>query len=352
MPEFAPGLELSAGFYVDVVAPLIGGVRHSVARLGEGSEVLGFDTPRSTDHGWGPRLQLFVAAADLEVVTAPLETGLPDLYRGWPVRFGWDEVPVTHHVEIDTIDGWLARRLGLGRPDAMDAIDWLATPQQLLLEATSGSVFHDGLAELDRVRAALAWYPEPVWLWLLACQWRRIDQEEAFVGRTAEVGDDLGSRLIAGRLVRDVMRLGFLVERRYAPYSKWLGSAFSRLDVAEEVGPALSRALDATAHEAREAAIVDALEAVARRFNDLRLTDAEDPTARPFHSRPYLVLGASRFVSACLERVDDPFLRSLPLVGSIDQLSDSTEMATPGVAKAARELYRSLGMSNTENRVE
>ena len=119
--------------------------------------------------------------------------------------------------------------------------DWLAAPQQLLLEVTAGAVFHDGLEELGAVRETLAWYPDDVWLWLLACQWRRLDQEEPFVGRTAEVGDELGSRILAARLARDLMRLCFLLERRYAPYSKWLGSAFARLDAAERGRAAAAR---------------------------------------------------------------------------------------------------------------
>jgi hypothetical protein len=45
----------------------------------------------------------------------------------------------------------------------------------------------------------LGWYPDQVWRWLLACQWHRLAQEEAFVARTAEVGDDLGSVVTAGR---------------------------------------------------------------------------------------------------------------------------------------------------------
>ena len=53
---------------------------------------------------------------------------------------------------------------------------------------------HNG--QLGRVRALLAWFPPQVHRWLLACQWERIAQEEAFVGRAAQAGDDLGSRLI------------------------------------------------------------------------------------------------------------------------------------------------------------
>jgi hypothetical protein len=47
-------------------------------------------------------------------------------------------------------------------------------------------------------------------------------------GRCAEVGDELGSRVVAARLVREVMHLAFLLEQQYLPYSKWLGTAFAR----------------------------------------------------------------------------------------------------------------------------
>jgi hypothetical protein len=89
----------------------------------------------------------------------------------------------------------------------------------------------------------------------------RIDQEEPFVGRTAEVGDDLGSRVIAARLVRDLMRLSFLLERRHAPYSKWLGSAFAQLDIDRDIGAALVDVLAAESYESREAPLVTAVEA-------------------------------------------------------------------------------------------
>jgi hypothetical protein len=338
MADFVPGLDLSRGFYADVVAGLLEDTRHSAARMGEGSDVLGFDTQRSTDHGWGPRLQLFVGADETAPVAARLERDLPDTYLEWPVRFGWDDVAVSHHVDVDSVDGWLHRRLGLDSRD-LGPIDWLATPQQLLLEATAGEVFHDGLGELNAIRAALAWYPKDVWLWLLACQWQRVGQEEAFVGRAAEVGDELGSRLLAGRLARDLVRLCFLLERQYAPYSKWLGSAFARLEASATVGPALARVVDAATYAVRESALVEAYEAVAARHNSLGITDPVEPTARSFYSRPFLVIGATRFVDACMARVDDPLLRSLPLVGGIDQLSDSTDMATPDAARAARAFF-------------
>ncbi len=252
---------------------------------------------------------------------------MPDQFRGWPTRGGWDRATgFARQVEIAPLDDWLRDRLGFSPSEGVSFQEWLSTPQQTLLEITAGSVFHDDQGELAAARTALAWYPDEVWLWLLACQWRRIDQEEPFVGRTAEVGDDLGSRMIAGRLVRDLMRLSFLLERRYAPYSKWLGSAFAQLDAHSEIGDALVQVLAAEAYEPREAVLVTAVEALARRHNALGLTATVDATVRLFHERPFQVLGSGRFVDACLARVTDPWLRSLPPVGSIDQFVDSTEV--------------------------
>jgi len=339
-PRFLPGVELARAFYREAVAPLLQGVRHSAALLGYGSELLGFDDARSTDHGWGPRLQLFVEAAEVERVSAVVAAGLPETFRGWPTRFGWDAVPVSHHVEVTELGPWLRRQLGFDARGGVALQDWLVTPQQSLLEVTRGAVFHDGLGELEPVRESLAWYPEEVWLWLLACQWRRIDQEEPFVGRTAEVGDELGSRVVAARLVRELVRLCFLLERRYAPYSKWLGSAFRQLDASTAIESALLRALSATDFAAREAALVEAVEAVAASHNGLGLTAPVEATVRPFHSRPFLVLGSNRFVEACLAAVSDEWLRSLPLVGAVDQFADSSDvLSSPPVFRRNAALF-------------
>ena len=112
MAHFTPGLELARAFYDEVVGPLLGDLPHSAALLGYGSEVLGLDTERSTDHGWGPRLQVFVEAGDVARARAAVETGLPDEFRGWPTRFGWDAKPVTDHIEVAPLGHWLEELLG------------------------------------------------------------------------------------------------------------------------------------------------------------------------------------------------------------------------------------------------
>ncbi len=324
--NFVSGIDLARMFYIDVVRPLMEGRNHSAARLGSGSDVLGFDTPRSTDHGWGPQLHVFVAASEVDAVRTIIDSNLPTEFHGWHVRFGWDEVAVQHHVHVVPLGEWLKSHLGFNPQVKITVQNWLTTPQQLLLGVTAGAVFHDPDGDLKRVRSNLEWYPKDIWLWLLACQWRRIAQEEAFVGRTAEVGDELGSRILTARIVRDLMRLCFLIERRYAPYSKWLGSAFRNLRIASGLTLHLEAALKATNYPTRETALCSAYEYIAHCYNQLNLTPPVDPQVRMFYKRPFRVLGGDRFAETCLAAIQDEWLKGQPFVGSVDQFVDSTDV--------------------------
>jgi len=330
--EFVPGLKLARSFYQDILADIVGVVPHAAAALGEGSEILGFDTERSTDHSWGPRAQIFVDADAVDSLRARIDARLPDTFRGWPVRFyRWQTDKVEPHVEVATLHNWLQGHLGLEPRPSMSTSAWLATPQQLLLEVTGGLVFRDDTGELTTVRELLGWYPDDVWLWMMAAQWYRLAGNESFIGRTAELGDDLGSRVVATRVAHDAMRLCFLQERRYAPYAKWLGAAFGQLGAATEVGPMIHDVFAAADFAHREHALLRLYEALARRHNALGVTPPLTTTAGQFEVgindavRPFRVLNANRFVQACLEPLADEALRRYPLVGSIDQLTEPTD---------------------------
>jgi Domain of unknown function (DUF4037) len=333
---FTPGLELARQFYAGVVRPLLEeispGLRYSAALLGPGSEVLGFDTARSTDHDWGPRLQIFLASAgtagDEARIAGALAERLPASFGPYPTRFPLSGEPPSaarHHVVVAELGRWLHDQLGFDPQRAISTLDWLATPAQRLAEVTGGALFHDGLGLLGPIRDRLAWYPRDVWCHLLACQWHRMDQEEPFAGRCGEVGDELGSAVITARLARDLMRLCLLMDRRYPPYSKWLGTAFARSAAGPVVGPPLTAALSAAGWRSREQHLSEAVQAAAVLHNQLGLTAPLPTSVRPFYDRPYLVLGSDRFAAALRETIADPCVRDLPLAGAVDQFIDSTD---------------------------
>jgi hypothetical protein len=322
------------------------GLAHCAGLLGSGSEVLGFDDAMSTDHHWGPRVQIFLTEADHPHVADDLweilAHRLPTAFRGHSTHFGppdpedngvqllqpIESGPVNHRVEILTVRGFVLDYLGHDLAAPLTAADWLTFPQQKLRTLTTGAVFHDDL-NLEAMRANFAWYPHDVWLYLLASAWARIGQEEHLMGRAGLAGDELGSALIASRLVRDVMRLAFLMERVYAPYAKWLGTAFARLACAAELTPHLSAAQTAVTWQARQAHLVLAYEALARMHNALALTDPLPEQAKPFFERPFLVMAQHGFADALLAQISDPAVRRMAdrrPIGNIDLLSDNTDL--------------------------
>jgi hypothetical protein len=360
---FTPGLELCRAFHVEVVGPLLAeefpGLRYSAALLGTGSEVLGFDTVRSTDHHWGPRLQVFLDPAihqtHAQAIKEMLARRLPVSFRGYPTNWGPPDeggvqllVPVeqgavNHRVNLLTIDTYMRALLGFDSRASIGLQDWLLTPSQMLLSVTAGAVYHDGLGELEPIRAKLTWYPHDLWLYLIACQWIRTAQEEAFVGRCVEIGDELGSRVVIARLVRDLIKLSFLFERRYAPYSKWLGTAFAGLRSAGLLLPMLKRALASEDPQTREEQLAAAFEFVAVHHNGLAITEFVEPTSRPYGGRSYRVLRAERFAEATRRAIRDEAVLALPAgVGSIDQFVESTDvLSRPQRARRLSSIYES-----------
>jgi len=342
---FIPGLELSQLLYEESVRPILDGkftgLVHSAGLLGPGSDVLGFDTPQSTDHDWGPRLILFLRKGDHESKRDPIEQALrrelPVEVRGYPTNLGRHEDgtavmvrvgggPIDHGVTIHTVRGWMTDVLGFDPTGEIRPADWVSVPENRLLIVTAGRVFHDGLATLEPLRRKLRYYPTDVWLYLMSAQWRRIAQEEPFMARCGQAGDELGSRLIAGRLVQYLVRLCCLMERRYAPYVKWLGSAFSRLDCASDLAPLLTRVLEADSWEERQTWLTAAYELAARMHNALGITDPLPAEVSPFHRRPFMVIRADRFANAIRAVIRNPEVLALPEhLGGWDQVVDSTD---------------------------
>ncbi|NBX51116.1 DUF4037 domain-containing protein, partial [bacterium] len=116
-------------------------------------------------------------------------------------------------------------------------------------------------------------------------------------GRTGEVNDELGSRIIATRIMQSLMRLCFLLEKSYAPYSKWFGTCFAKLSSATELVPVFHNALNAPTWKQREEFLCAAYEKVVEIQNEMRITLTPLPSkVRNFHERPYLVIGAGEIV--------------------------------------------------------
>ena len=352
MTAFIKGIELSRTFYQEAVKPILDShvpdLRYSTALIGNGSEVLGYDTEMSTDHHWGPRVMMFVSEADRAKhetsISQVLSKNLPYTFRGYSTHFGTPqygdgdngtqllemitEGAINHRVQMDTLDHFMQSNLGLGLHHVMTPADWLSIPQQKLLAFTAGEVFHDALG-LEAIRERFAGYPHDVWLYLLACSWSRIGQDEHLAPRAGYVGDELGSAVMAGRLVRSIMQLCFLMEKRYAPYPKWFGTGFAQLACAPQLTPILRQVQTGETYRQREAALVEAYTILNTMHNALNLTPHISPAVSDFHGRPFMVSNGWRYSEALRDAITDDAVQAIAQttqIGNIDQFTDNTDM--------------------------
>lgn len=352
------GIELSCGFFADIVQPWLSRVaptlRYSAALSGYGSELLGFDDALSKDHNWGPRVHIIVGQDDfatyaqrlVEDFTKVAPTGFAGEPIGWrsrphPPASGADSAgAIAHGLEVHTLEGLLDSNFAIRSLDDLTPLTWLGFAEQKLLVFTSGAVFRDDDARLGTARAQLAYYPRDIWLYKIACQWRRIAEEQAFVGRAGQVGDDLGSRIIAARLVRDVMRMAFLLERRYAPYPKWFGSGFALLPIAERLSPQLNRAMRANDWQARGEALASAYLELAHTQNGLGIATFE-PVIGPYFDRPFTTINTDDAAAAAQSGIVDEQIRQMPIIGALDQVSDLTPLLEDPIMsqQMMRQLY-------------
>lgn len=366
---FVCGLDLSEAFARECVLPT---VRRelpeshiALARLGKGSEVLGFDTPLSRDHDWGPasRVLLLVPPdADADHLLRVLDEEMPLTFRQHPTRLqalgdAIDGVvvpvrcrfplpscdltivrppqPATPEegsalgLEISSFDAFVTRYFGFDVTlDEWTDHHWLATPQQLLCAFVAGRVFVDDSGRLTQARESLAFFPHRVWLTIMRAEWSNVAQLHAFVGRTGSTSDSLGCALVCAELVQSLMRLAFLINGRYAPYAKWFGRAFRDLPLACALGQHLERALDAGASwKSREAALCAAYEVLHRAHNELGITEPVDERVQRFHQRPFFVSRAEDIAARLADKV------GAHTKHSVDSMTTHTDVHNLSAAK-------------------
>jgi hypothetical protein len=334
--------------FADLVEPLLSqflpGLAYAAARLGSGSDVLGLDDERSRDHDWGCRLTLLVdeeARDQVPLISRMLEERLPERYGEFPVRFRvtWDP-SLSHQVEVATVADFTVSRLGVNPVGGLSALDWLTVTGQSVLEVTAGPVFTDRTRSLAAARSLLAWYPPDVERYVLAAGWQRLCQLLPMVGRTADAGDELGSRLLSADLAGDLLWLAFALSRRWAPYAKWRGTVFRSLPVAARLGPLLDAAATAPGWRERE----DALAAACTVLLGVQRANGQPAPASaviPFFGRPYRTVD-SAVPQSLLASITDPEVARLPpMVGAIEQWVDSVDvLSSPGRRPALQSAYR------------
>lgn len=370
--KFIKGLDLNRSFYKEIVAQLLKehfpDLKYSSSLIGYGSDVLGYDTERSMDHNWGPRLQIFLPEKDFIRTKSSLDSffkqNLPFTFRDFPVNFTdpsesdgvqhmslKEEYPLNHLIEIDTVPEYLNKYLGVSSLKNLNLKDWLVFTEQNLLEMVVGDVFYDGLDELKMMREKLQYLPKDIWLFKMAAQWMKISSQEAFIGRCNVVNDFAGMKVVTAQLIKNIMKLCFMMEHKYIPYDKWLGTAFRDLEIGKKLKNNIDFVLSENEYCKTERILSEIYLTIAEKHNSLKITPFIKPEVTDFYNRPYKVLFAVKYAEALLGVISSDEIKNLRVtIGGIDQfaeISDSVE--DPEFNKVFKYIYTDMDKLGKNN---
>lgn len=281
--KFVPSLKLSQMLYEQEIEPIIAqrfpDLRYAAATLGMCSEVLGLDDEVSMDHEWGPRVRLYLTEQDHEryaaEVMSALREELPSQFAGFDMMWRKPGVDIHDtretilcHVSVETVSRALNFCGGLAALPLPD-VDWLRVSEQHLLEFTAGVVYRDDVGELAGARELLKYYPDNVLRFLLMCEWNAVGGDWFPIGRMGSRGDRLGLRIQAAQAAHRLMRIAFMVCKRYFTYRKWFGTLFKELPIAGALEPILMELLESQDWRQIEERIGQAASLLLRQQNEL-----------------------------------------------------------------------------------
>jgi hypothetical protein len=284
--KFIPGLELSRILYEEEIKPIIErkfhGLKYAAATLGMCSEILGLDDEISMDHEWGPRVTFFLSEEDYSLYSKDIITVfqelLPTKFQGFDMTWRKPSVDIhntkesiLYHLYVGTVSGALGFCGGLNALPLQD-MDWLSISEQHLLEFTSGMVYRDDIGKLTQVRESLKYYPDNVLRFLLMCEWNAVGGDWFPIGRIGSRGDRLGLRIQTAKIANRLMRIAFMVSRRYFTYKKWFGTLFKMLPLANALEPVLMELLKEENWQKAEEKIGEAASILLQQQNKLGFT--------------------------------------------------------------------------------
>ena len=282
------GLELSRAYWEAYGREMLEkdfretGEKIAVGLCGSGSECLGFDDEISRDHDFEPGFCLFLPGEETvdRKESFRLERAyakLPKTFMGFS-RAGLSPVGGNRHGVILLAD-FLRDKTGT-EDGVLSVRQWLAVPEQNLLEVTAGEIWKDSTGVFTKIRERLAFFPEDIRLRKLSGELLIMKQSGQYnFRRCLEHGETGAALLAAGEFVRAGMHVLFLLSMAYMPYYKWSFRALRLLEEKRAVqADKLERLLKGDAErddlEERELLIAEIADQIAEELQENGLTNA------------------------------------------------------------------------------
>lgn len=233
------GLELSRLYYEQIGRPALEDSfpellpQMAIGLAGEGAECFGFDDEISRDHDWGPGFCIWLDRPDYEKFGKEVQAvydALPGAWGGFQPRRTSPEG--RGRVGVLCIQDWYRRYTG--SPNGPETLtEWRRVPEAFLSTAVNGEMFLDPLGRFTSVRCRLLdHYPEDIRLKKLAARAAVMAQAGQYnYSRCVKRGEVVAAELALAEFARAAMSMGYLLNRRYAPFYKWMHRGLQGLPI-------------------------------------------------------------------------------------------------------------------------
>lgn len=224
------GLALSKLYYEQVGRPALEECfpellpQMAMGLAGEGSECFGFDDKFSRDHDWGPGFCIWLDRPDYETFGGKIQKVYDSLPAAWADFPSRNVTPEGRgRVGVLCIQDWYKRYTGFSEgPRTLS--EWRRVPEAFLATSVNGEVFTDPLGRFTSIRCHLLdCCPEDIRLKKLAARAAVMAQAGQYnYPRCAKRGEHTAAWLALADFAKAAMSMGYLLNRRYAPFYKWM----------------------------------------------------------------------------------------------------------------------------------
>ncbi len=210
--------------------------------VGYGSECLGFDDEISTDHDYGPSFCIWLPRELYQQCGKEMQAAydaLPKEFMGCSARV--EEGQGKGRVGVLCLEDFYLEILGTDRVPETEA-EWFSLSEAALSTATNGAVFEDPCGKFTRIREGLlSYYPQEVWLKKLAESLARAAQAGQYnYARAMKRGERIAAEIALTEFVKETMQIVYLLNKKYAPFYKWMHRGMKELVVCSEIGDMLA----------------------------------------------------------------------------------------------------------------
>ncbi|MCM1122716.1 MAG: DUF4037 domain-containing protein [Eubacterium sp.] len=214
----------------------------AVGLVGQGSECFGFDDEISMDHDYGPSFCIWLPREVYNQYGKQMQAAydaLPQEFMGYTGRVV--EEQGQGRVGVLCLEDFYMGIIGRDTAPVTDE-EWLQVSEEDLATATNGKIFIDRLGRSTSIRSQLLkYYPGQVWIRRLAQGIAKAAQAGQYnYARAMKRGERIAAELALTEFIRESMRIVYLLNKKYAPYDKWLHRGMKELAIGSEIGDMLN----------------------------------------------------------------------------------------------------------------